>query len=216
MKAVNLLPPDRRQATRNSPLAPLARQPLFAAAGVVVAVVAITLGIVAHSASSSVGQKRQQLAEVQAQLALNRPSRQKLSASAVATASSRRAAIVSVAQRRLSWDAFLGSLSRVTPEDVWLVGLTANPLGTTATAPPVSSSTSSSSSPATATAPATPFTITGYTYSQSSVARLLDRLALVPWLSQVQLTSDSLAPLGTRTVFQFSIGASIANTGGAS
>jgi Tfp pilus assembly protein PilN len=214
MKAVNLLPPERRQATRKSPLAPLARQPLFAATGVVVAVVAIAVGIVAHSASSSVGQKRRQLAELQTQLALSRPARQKLSATALGTASSRRAAVVSLAQRRLSWDAFLGSLSRVTPEDVWLVGLTANPAGTGTTAPPASSSAASSNS--TATAPATPFTITGYTYSQSSVARLLDRLALVPWLSQVQLTSDSLAPLGTRNVFQFSIGASIANTGGAS
>jgi Tfp pilus assembly protein PilN len=214
MKAVNLLPPERRRAPRNSQLGPLAGRTSFVAVGLVVAVVAIILGVAAHSASSSVGEKRRQLAEVQTQLGLARPSRHKLSASALATASSRRAAIVSLAQRRLRWDAFLGSLSRVLPEDVWLIGLTANPSGATVTAPVSSSSSSSSSS--TATAPVTPFTITGYGYSQRSVARLLDRLALVPWLSQVELTGDSLTPVGTRSVFQFSIGASMANTGGAS
>ncbi len=212
MKAVNLLPLERRRPTTMSPLTPIVGRPLFVAVGLVVVVVAVVLGFETRSASSSVGNKQRQLAEVQRQIAAT-PSRA-LSASALATASSRRATIVSLAQRRLSWDVFLGSVSRVMPEDVWLVGLTANPSGSAATPATTSSSTSSSSS--SLAAPATPFAISGYTYSQSSVARLMDRLALIPWLSDVQLQGDSLAPIGSRNVFQFSIGATMANPGGAS
>jgi Tfp pilus assembly protein PilN len=213
MKAVNLLPPERRQVGPKSPLGPLAGRPLFSAVGLFVALVAIALGVATHSASSSVADKRKQLAEVQNEIALTQAPT-KVSASALASASSRRAAIVGLAARRVSWDAFLGSVSRVMPEDVSLVGLTASPGGTAVTAPAPASASSSSSSGV--TAPATPFTISGYTYSQSSVARLMDRLALVPWLSGIQLTGASLAPVGTQSVFQFSIGASLATTGGAS
>jgi Tfp pilus assembly protein PilN len=213
MRAVNLLPPERRNPPSTSPLAPVVRRPLFVAVGLVVVVVAVVLGVETHSASSSVGNKQRQLAQVQNQIAATRTVKRALSASALASASSRRATIVSLAQRRLRWDAFLGSVSRVMPEDVWLVALTASPSGSAA-APSSASSTSTASSSVTTSA--TPFAISGYTYSQSSVARLMDRLALIPWLSDVQLQGDSLAPLGSRNVFQFSIGASMANTGGAS
>ncbi len=208
MKAVNLLPLERRRPTTMSPLTPIVGRPLFVAVGLVVVVVAVVLGFETRSASSSVGNKQRQLAEVQRQIAAT-PSRA-LSASALAPASSQRA----LAQRRLSWDVFLGSVSRVMPEDVWLVGLTANPSGSAATPATTSSSTSSSSS--SLAAPATPFAISGYTYSHSSVAMLMDRLALIPWRSDVQLQGDSLAPIGSRNVFQFSIGATMANPGGAS
>jgi Tfp pilus assembly protein PilN len=214
MKAVNLLPPERRQAGPKSPLASFARRPLFAAAAAFVVIVAVALGVATHSASSSVSHKRRQLAEVQTEIALSRAPT-KVSASTLASASSRRAEIVSLATRRISWDAFLGTVSRVLPEDVSLVGLTASPAGAAATTPAAPASSYSSSSSG-VTAPATPFTISGYTYSQSSVARLLDRLALVPWLSGIQLTGASLAPVGNRSVFQFSIGAGLASTGGAS
>ena len=214
MRAVNLLPPERRNPPSTSPLAPVVRRPLFVAVGLVVVVVAVILGVETHSASSSVGNKQRQLTEVQAQIAATRTPSRALSASALATASSRRNTIVSLAQRRLSWDAFLGSVSRVMPEDVWLVALTASPSGSVA--PPTTTSSTTSSSSSTVTTPATPFAISGYTYSQSSVARLMDRLALIPWLRDVQLQGDSLAPIGSRSVFQFSIGATMANPGGAS
>jgi Tfp pilus assembly protein PilN len=211
MRAVNLLPPERRQASAKSPLAPLARRPLFVACGGIVLLVALVLGMLAHSASSSVSAKRRELADVQRQLADAR-ARQALSASALASASARRTAIIGIADRRVSWAAFLGGLSRVLPEDVWLVSLVANPSGAAVATTPASSS----SSTAAASSLSTPFAISGYAYSQSSVARLMDRLALIPWLSAVQLQSSALTPVGNRNAFQFSIGASMTNAGGAS
>jgi Tfp pilus assembly protein PilN len=215
MRAVNLLPPERRQAPAKSPLAPLARRPLFVATGGVVLLVALALGVLAHSAGSSVSTKRRELADVQRQLADAR-ARQVLSASALASASARRTTIVGIAGRRVSWDAFLGGLSRVLPEDVWLVSLSADPAGAALASDTASTTSSTSSSTTSTTSPDMPFAISGYAYSQSSVARLMDRLALIPWLSGVQLQSSALAPVGNRNAFQFSIGASMTNMGGAS
>ena len=45
----------------------------------------------------------------------------------------------------------------------------------------------------------------GYTYSQASVARLIRRLRLLPWLSDVQLQNSNLTTVGAHSVFQFSI-----------
>ena len=55
--------------------------------------------------------------------------------------------------------------------------------------------------------PATPteLTIIGYTYSQASVARLMRRLNLLPWLDDVSLQSSTLTTVGTHSVFQFTI-----------
>jgi Tfp pilus assembly protein PilN len=215
MKAVNLLPPERRQAGPASPLVPLLRRPLFVGASAALAVLAVGLALVAHSATSSVAQKRRQLTDVQTQLALSRPSKQPVSAAALRTASTRRAAVVGIVQRRVGWDAFLGALSRVIPEDVSLVSLTASPSGATATAAAPPSSTTGSA-PAAAASPTTPFAIQGYAYSQAAVARLLDRLALVRGLTQIQLVGDSLTPIGNRAMFQCSVGASMSTTGGVS
>ena len=51
----------------------------------------------------------------------------------------------------------------------------------------------------------TGFTLGGYTYSQASVARLIRRLRLLPWLSDVQLQNSNLTTVGAHSVFQFSI-----------
>ena len=51
----------------------------------------------------------------------------------------------------------------------------------------------------------TGFTVTGYTYSQKSVARLMRRLQLLPWLTGIQLQSSQLTTVGTNSAFQFTI-----------
>jgi Tfp pilus assembly protein PilN len=212
MRAVNLLPPERRQAAAGSPLTPVAQQPIAIAAGAAVLVTALVLGIVTHSASSSVAHKRRELANVQQQLAAARAPKDALSKSALARASERRTTILSLGAQRLQWDAFLGSVARVLPEDVWLVSLTASPSAAAVTSP----SSCATSGGATTTTADTPFAICGYTYSQSAVARLMDRLTLIPWLSGVELRSATLTPLGNHNVFRFTIGASMTNAGGAS
>jgi Tfp pilus assembly protein PilN len=115
------------------------------------------------------------------------------------------------------------------PSDVWLTDLTGAaplppiPAAPTATATSSSSTTTTPSTPAPATptpavagssSPGT-FTISGYTYSQESVARLLARLAAVPSLSNVNLQSSVAQEMGAQTVYQFHINASITTGGGA-
>jgi Tfp pilus assembly protein PilN len=68
---------------------------------------------------------------------------------------------------------------------------------------------STASAPAASVAGASNFTITGYTYSQPSVARLMRRLALIPWLTDVALVSSSTTTQGTSAVVQFTVGATI-------
>ena len=53
------------------------------------------------------------------------------------------------------------------------------------------------------------FTVSGYTYTQPSVARLMRRLRLVPWLSGVSLTTSSKTSLSDRVVYQFTLGANV-------
>ena len=58
--------------------------------------------------------------------------------------------------------------------------------------------------------------IEGYTYSQPDVARLLARLATLPSLERVTLTSSAKAEVGKKSVFRFVIVADLSSTGGAS
>jgi hypothetical protein len=65
-------------------------------------------------------------------------------------------------------------------------------------------------------APATELTIAGYTYSQASVARLLERLAVVPDLTDVQLQNSAGATVSGQKVVNFTIVANIRAGKGAS
>jgi Tfp pilus assembly protein PilN len=77
--------------------------------------------------------------------------------------------------QRIAWDRVLREVSLVVPSDVTLISLTM-------TAPPTSAATPGA-------AAAQGFVIQGSAFSYDSVARLLSRLALVPDLSNVTLTS---------------------------
>jgi len=65
-------------------------------------------------------------------------------------------------------------------------------------------------------AAATELTIQGYTYSQGSVARLLERLSVVPDFTDVQLTSSQSTTVANQKVINFTIVANIRNGKGAS
>ncbi len=56
----------------------------------------------------------------------------------------------------------------------------------------------------------------GYTYSQASVARLLERLSVVPDLTDVQLKSSQSTTVSNQKVINFTIVANIRNGKGAS
>lgn len=122
------------------------------------------------------------------------------------------AALSAALQTRLAWDRILREISTVLPDDVWLTNLSA----TAPTQPPPTAATTTTTSTTTTAPPATPppaptapLNITGYTYSQEGVARLLSRLAVVPALQDVQLVQSTRAVVATRAVFSFSIQANV-------
>ncbi len=220
MKAVNLLPADRHSSTASTGLDPNRRNLLIICA-VVGALTVVGLSIMVWSSGSSVTQKRNELAAIQSQIATTS------SATTLASGTgTRKSTVIGLVANRLAWDQFLGTLSKVMPEDVWLQSLQSTTAGAAATlavnqaaaaaaAEPAATTTTTSSdasTPPPAPAPtATPstFTISGYTYSQPSVARMMRRLNLVPWLTGVNLVSSSKTTVGADTVFQFSVQASV-------
>jgi Tfp pilus assembly protein PilN len=181
MRAVNLIPADGGRARPKRSLPSIGLNPLVVFA--IAAAVAVVAGLVMEirSANSTVAARQQALSAVETQIAkVPKPD------VPVPGVTSRLSVVSSLAPQRTSWDGFLSALSRVVPEDVWLVNLSA-------VAPPASNG----------------FTVTGYTYSQPSVARLMRRLTLVPWLSDVSLTTSSKTTLANRIVYQFTLGANV-------
>jgi Tfp pilus assembly protein PilN len=174
---------------------------------VAAAAVAAGVGFAAHSASSTVAARNGTIAQLDAQLAKLAAENPQTSGD---TAASQLSVVTTIVQQRPSWDGFLGTLSRVVPEDVWLLGVSAQEPTTPAAVP-------LSATPAPATpAPVTPapavggtnsVTFTGYTYSQPSVARMMRRLDLVPWLQDVSLVSSTKTAINNHKVFQFTLGA---------
>jgi Tfp pilus assembly protein PilN len=192
MRAVNLIPQERRGVRRRSGSRSPLREPLLPLSIAVVAAAVAGIGFAAHSASSTVADRNAQIVQLDAQLA-------KLAAEKQQTSGGNGAAQLSVVngivQQRASWDGFLGTLSRVVPEDVWLLTLTAQEPTAVAVAPSTGTTTTSS------------VTFTGYTYSQPSVARMMRRLDLVPWLQDVNLVSSTKTAINEHNVYQFTLGA---------
>ena len=118
-------------------------------------------------------------------------------------------ALASALSKRVAWDRILRRFALVLPNDVWLTGLSATvPLDPA----PVTPTTTPSAIPATATE----LNIQGYTYSQESVARLLERLSVVPDLQDVQLLNSTSSNVSGQNVISFTIVANIKNGRGAS
>jgi Tfp pilus assembly protein PilN len=199
MRAVNLIPQERRGARRRSSDRSTFREPLLPLSIAVAAVVAAGVGFAAHSASSTVAARNAAIRDLDGQLAKLAADRQQSSGSGTASAS-QLSVVTGLVQQRPNWDGFLGTLSRVVPEDVWLLSLSAQE-PTTGAAP------SSTTTPAPAAGSTSSVTFTGYTYSQPSVARMMRRLDLVPWLQNVNLVSSTKTAIDNRKVFQFTLGA---------
>jgi Tfp pilus assembly protein PilN len=209
MRAVNLLPRQHLEQTRERPNALV----LLAAIGGGAVLLALVAGTLV--ASRSVDREKQALASARAVLAVT-PDHQ-LSAQTqsfrqqVLTQREQRSlALASALGKRVSWDRVLRRFALVLPDDVWLNSLTANvPLDPASTAIATTTST-------TLPAAATELTIVGYTYSQASVARLLERLSVVPDLTDVQLKSSQSSTVSNQKVINFTIVANIRNGKGAS
>jgi len=208
MRAVNLLPRQQVQQTRERPNALV----LLAAIGGGAVLLALVAGTLV--ANRSVDREKQALASARAVLAVT-PDHQ-LSAQTqsfrqqVLTQREQRSlALATALGKRVSWDRVLRRFALVLPDDVWLNSVTGNvPLDPA----PTATATTSSTLPAAATE----LTIVGYTYSQASVARLLERLSVVPDFTDVQLKSSQSTTVSNQKVINFTIVANIRNGKGAS
>jgi Tfp pilus assembly protein PilN len=201
MRPANLLPPDL--AREGGAHLPGGAAMIAVGAGAAVGILLTGGFIVEHG---KVSKRENELATLQAQLAAipaPKPSPVRVSPALSAERDARQAALDQALAQRVSWDTVLRELALVLPEDVWLRSLSAT------------SGVAAPTDPAASTAP-TGLTMSGYTYSQEGVARLLTRLALVPHLTNVSLQSSSASTIGARSIVGFTVGADIAPTGGGS
>ena len=239
MRAVNLLPAPRvEQRQDDGQRRGRTTKAVAIAAGLLLVFVTAALGFAFVHERSAVNDRQSTLSGLQAKVAQTHAAAASSAAAAAAT-QAQITAITSAASGRIAWDALLNQLSRVMPSGSSLVSLQANDGNSTSSAPSTSSSSTPSTSTTTSSAPAsslgsstsgsasapTSFVVSGYAASQATVAQVLDRLALIPALSDVSLQSTSdVAAANTSAapntnavpanVVQFTIGANLRSAGG--
>jgi len=215
MRAINLLPThvagEKKERTGLAAVAPK----IAAAAVPVFCLVLVVVGY--RSGHGVVTAKQARVATLQAELAQAQPApvaTPTVSPDATALVAQRTARLASlkdVLGKEVAWDGTLGQISRVIPDSVWLTNLTAQsptPADAAATTTPVPA-------PAPGAAPSgAGLTLTGVTYTQADVAALLERLQLLPTLTNVTLTSSAQNIVNNKTLVQFSINATIEPAGG--
>ena len=212
MRAVNLLPREQVVQKRE------ARNPVVLVATIGGAVVLLALVAGFLLATRSVDRQRQALASARAMLAVT-PAKtlsaqtQAFRSTVLTQREQRSLALASALGDRVAWDRILRRMALVLPDDVWLTSL----VGTT----PLQAATSTTTS-TTATTPsvlpptATALTLQGYTYSQAGVARLLERLQVLPDLKNVQLKQSVTSNVGGQNVVNWTIITDIRKGRGAS
>jgi Tfp pilus assembly protein PilN len=209
MRAVNLLPRQQVEQKRERPNAVALGAAIGGAAVLLVLVGGFLL------ANRSVDRQRQALADARAVLAVTPAEKmsaqtQSFRATLLSQREQRSLALAAAIGKRVAWDRILRRVALVMPSDVWLQSLSGSvPLESTVT--PTTTTTPSALPPL-----PTALTIQGYTYSQDGVARLLERLAVVPDLKNVQLQTSQTQKIGNQTVISFTIVSDIRKGRGAS
>ncbi|HEY2311543.1 MAG TPA: PilN domain-containing protein [Gaiellaceae bacterium] len=210
MRAVNLLPRQQVASKRERPNAVI----LVASIGGAAVVLALVAGFLL--ANRSVDRQKQNLATAHAVLAVTpahhlSASTQSFRSTVLNDREQRSLALDSALGKRVAWDRILRRFALVLPDDVWLTSLQGQvPLDSPAAATTLA--TTPSALPATATA----LTITGNTYTQDGVARLLERLSVIPDLKNVQLQNSQVSVVGGQKVIQFTIVSDVRQGRGAS
>jgi Tfp pilus assembly protein PilN len=195
MRAVNLLPGDANEG-RKRPALPV----LVGCGGTIL--ITLFLAVTFLSATSTVGKRKQALADAQAQLAsIPAPAAPPaIVAQLPQQKADRVSALASVLGQRIAFDRILREVSQVVPSDVWLQTLTVGVPKAAAPGMPAGDS----------------FNLVGYTYSQEGVARFLARLEVVPDLANVSLATSAKASVSGHTVVQFTISAQVRAPGATS
>jgi Tfp pilus assembly protein PilN len=214
MEAVNLLPAYARPGHPWAAVGKdLSAGRVLKAGSVVACVAVLGLGLGYVHERSAVNDKRAALTDVQAEVAVADAKAAPLRA-AEAAAAARMAAAGTVSSQRIAWEPVLRDLSRVLPSQVYLESMALQspaPLASGATA----------TTPGTTTTPTggtTGFSATGVASSHVRVALVLDRLASLPWLTNVMLVSSTSGASTSGTLAggdAFSITAGFNPNGGA-
>ena len=205
MRAVNLLPKEEVQRRRKQTSWPT----VAGLAGA--AIVTAALGAALLRANDTLSNRQDELASASAELAAMPAATKQANDNSAALAAERdrrAAALASAFSYHVSWDRVLRRFALVLPDDVWLTSLAAR----APKIPGEAAAAAATGAPVAGSAP-TGFTITGYTYAQEGVARLLSRLSVLPDLTTVQLQSSSLSKIGERPVIQFTILANVRGGG---
>jgi len=188
MEAVNLLPAYARPGHPWAAVGKdLSARRVFKAGTVAACVVAVGLGAGYYLERSVVNNRQATLADVQAQVAVVDAKAAPLRA-AQAAAAARMAAAGSASEKRVAWEALLSDVSRVLPKQVYLQSLSAQSPTPLAPGAAVAAPTAA---PGTPTPAASGFSATGVASSHVKVAVVLDRLASLPWLTNVTLVSSA-------------------------
>jgi Tfp pilus assembly protein PilN len=185
MEAVNLLPgyarPGHRWASAGKELS--ARRVLVGG-GAAACVAAAALGLTYVHERAVINDRRATLAEVQARVTAAEVQAAPLRAKQAEVAA-RTSAAATISGSRTVWEQVLRQLAQVLPGEVYLTSLQAK--STTPT------------TGAAATAVPAGFTVMGSAASHVRVALVLERLELLPWLSNVTLQSSTHGGTADRT-----------------
>jgi Tfp pilus assembly protein PilN len=198
MRAVNILPEQKPRGGKPSRVTPTTAA-IAGGAGLLAAVVAVFAFLFVQS-HDKVSGKQDNLAALQQQVTALQAT-QARTAALQSGDQARVGAFTTAAGARMRWDGLLDDISRVLPAGSWLTSLNMQSGGSTAT--PSTSTTST-----TATVP-TAFTVSGVAFTQDTVASVMQRLSLVPALSDVTLQSSSRTTVGTTKAYQFTMSANL-------
>jgi Tfp pilus assembly protein PilN len=197
MDAVNLLPPEyrERKRRRSAPAANLDGRKTLRLGGGVALLFAVLLGGLFFHEHQLVTSKKKELANNQAQIAAVQAQVDTIK-TAQAAVSGRLSLASSITSTRMNWDKALNDFGKIIPTSSSLAALsvTAPVPAATAAAAAAAATTLPSTDSTTPAAPAAPsgfstMTLSGVAPSTPGVALVMDRLSLLPWLSNVTLTS---------------------------
>lgn len=199
MRAVNLLTYDPGIAAPRLPAFP--RPSPAVGFGIVAGVLLLALGASYLSASKAVVDRQRDVTAVKAEeravIARVEGAKNEL---ALDDREQRSASLTLALARRLPWDLVLRDVARVLPSQTSVTSLT------------LQAPQAAQAAPAGAAAVATGgegLLLTGLTFTQPTVALVLDRLELVPQLVDVQLQSSTKVAVADRSARQFTVVAGI-------
>jgi Tfp pilus assembly protein PilN len=198
MRAVNLLPEQKRSG--GAPTVLTTTSVLVGGASVLTAL-GLFLGVSYTQSHGRVTDRQQTLAGLQSRV----ESLQAARTHSVVSQSgdqARVAAITTAAAGQMRWDHVLDDISRVLPAGSWLSSLDMQAPGPVTPVPAASTPTTDTTSP-------TAFTVSGVAFTQDIVAQVMQRLELVPALSDVTLQSSTRTTVGTAQAYQFTMSANV-------